>query len=340
MTTYDTDVLIIGAGLAGLMAANALQNQLLRVIVVEKESRVGGRLATEPMGPGRADAGAQFFTTRTPEFQRRVENWLTGGLVYRWSTGWSDGSLTKIKPYGHYRFAVHQGMSALAEHLAQGVDIRLNSEIVVVKPVENGWRIEDANGQVYAGRALVVTAPAPQTLALLDANQIALAATERQVLERITFAPNLTGLFLVEGEVNLPEPGAIQRMDHPIRWIADNQSKGISPEATVVTVQADLHYSRRLWDASDAVVLSTLEAELLPFLAPTSRILEAHLKRWSYALPTVTHPEQCLTAAKLPPLVFAGDAFGGPLVEGASLSGLAAANAIGAALSVEAVATD
>jgi predicted NAD/FAD-dependent oxidoreductase len=41
-----------------------------------------------------------------------------------------------------------------------------------------------------------------------------------------------------------------------------------------------------------------------------------------------SYPERCLVAAKEPPLVFAGDGFGSPKVEGAALSGLAAADAL------------
>ncbi len=83
MAGVNTDVLIVGAGLAGLMAANALQNQGRQVTVVDKGRSVGGRLATRRMGPGRADYGAQFFTVRTETFQSWVDRWVPASLV-RW----------------------------------------------------------------------------------------------------------------------------------------------------------------------------------------------------------------------------------------------------------------
>ena len=65
MDTFTSDVLIIGAGLAGLMAANSLKEQGWQVTLVDKGRSVGGRLATRRIGPGRADHGTQFFTART-----------------------------------------------------------------------------------------------------------------------------------------------------------------------------------------------------------------------------------------------------------------------------------
>ena len=49
----------------------------------------------------------------------------------------------------------------------------------------------------------------------------------------------------------------------------------------------------------------------------------AQLKRWRYSIPTALHPDPFLKAGDLPPLYFGGDAFGGPRIEGAALSGMA-----------------
>jgi hypothetical protein len=65
--------------------------------------------------------------------------------------------------------------------------------------------------------------------------------------------------------------------------------------------------------------------DLRPFLSKNSTIKAHHIHRWRYALPIVIHPQRTLLADGLPPLAFAGDAFNGPRVEGAALSGLAAA---------------
>ncbi len=53
----QADVLVIGAGLAGLSAARLLAAGGLKVIVIEAERRIGGRLHTLDQLPGRPEAG-------------------------------------------------------------------------------------------------------------------------------------------------------------------------------------------------------------------------------------------------------------------------------------------
>jgi monoamine oxidase len=49
---YDTDVVVVGAGLAGLMAARRLAQAGRDVVVVEARDRVGGRTWTQPLDSG------------------------------------------------------------------------------------------------------------------------------------------------------------------------------------------------------------------------------------------------------------------------------------------------
>ncbi len=333
-----TDVLIIGAGLSGLMAAQGLQGRGWRVVMLDKGGKVGGRLATRSVGPGLADYGAQFFTVRAPAFQRYVDAWLADGLLFPWATGWSDGSLlashAATASDGYPRYAVQGGMNALAQHLTaqasqQGVTIHTNQRVTAISQSGDGWQVVGEKGQVYAAHTLILTPPVPQSLALLDAGGVVLAAGDRTALAQIAYAPCLCGIFWLEGDITLPPPGAIQRPGTDLAWIADNQRKGISPAATVITVHAGPTYSRIHYDTPDAELLATFQASLQPFMQGRVILHEAQLKRWRYALPTVTHPARYLQAEGVPALYFGGDAFGGPRVEGAALSGLAMGAAIG-----------
>jgi oxygen-dependent protoporphyrinogen oxidase len=60
--TKSCEVVVIGAGMAGLAAAHALQAEGAAVTVLEREPRVGGRILTETVDGFTVDGGAQFLT--------------------------------------------------------------------------------------------------------------------------------------------------------------------------------------------------------------------------------------------------------------------------------------
>ena len=60
-STGQADVVVVGAGLAGLTAARVVAGAGKSVLVVEAQSRVGGRVLNQPIGSGRVvDGGAAF----------------------------------------------------------------------------------------------------------------------------------------------------------------------------------------------------------------------------------------------------------------------------------------
>jgi monoamine oxidase len=64
---HDADVLVLGAGMAGLAAARALATKGLRVLVLEAENRVGGRIFTRHIENEVVELGAEFVHGRPPE---------------------------------------------------------------------------------------------------------------------------------------------------------------------------------------------------------------------------------------------------------------------------------
>ena len=72
------------------------------------------------------------------------------------------------------------------------------------------------------------------------------------------------------------------------------------------------------------MLADTLITAAKPWLG--KNILDWQLHKWRYSQPVQVYPERFIEIPILPPLFFAGDAFGGPSVEGAALSGLAVGN--------------
>jgi monoamine oxidase len=82
MEDETADVLVLGAGAAGLAAAQQLSQLGLRVIVIEARDRVGGRIFTQhvPGHPLPIELGAEFIHGRPPASFALVEQ--AGLLVY------------------------------------------------------------------------------------------------------------------------------------------------------------------------------------------------------------------------------------------------------------------
>ena len=60
-TKIKKDIIIIGAGIAGLAAANILKNKVTNVTVLEASNRYGGRINTVDIDGYKADFGASWI---------------------------------------------------------------------------------------------------------------------------------------------------------------------------------------------------------------------------------------------------------------------------------------
>jgi predicted NAD/FAD-dependent oxidoreductase len=338
--------LIIGAGLAGLTAASVLHSAGVQTCILEASDVAGGRLATlieDDVGAGPAvyDHGAQFFTVREAPFAALVNDWLQEGVVAEWSRGFAtaDGSYYAD---GHPRYRGATGMTAIADHLASGLDIRFKQQVTRIAMTdgaaasegasasegaaakERGWLITTAaSGRHMAAQSLIMTPPTPQSLALLDAGLVTLPDNTRKALELITYEPCIALMLHLDGPSRIPDPGGMWPLGEPLAWIADNHQKGISAAPGTITVHAGPEFSQAYWSAPDEEVARRLVEAAEPWLG--NQIVGSHVYHWRYSKPLWTHPEPCLYSDNHAPLVFAGDAFAGPRIEGAVLSGLEAA---------------
>lgn len=68
-----TDVAVIGAGVAGLTCARALEESGLSVRVLERSARVGGRVGTDVTDGYRCDRGFQWLNAGDPDIRQSVD---------------------------------------------------------------------------------------------------------------------------------------------------------------------------------------------------------------------------------------------------------------------------
>ena len=83
------DVIIIGAGISGLTAALELEKFNLKILVLEKSDRVGGRIKTDNVDGFLLDHGFQVYLTAYPEGQKLLnydelnfKKFYSGALCY------------------------------------------------------------------------------------------------------------------------------------------------------------------------------------------------------------------------------------------------------------------
>jgi renalase len=316
----DSVIVVVGAGICGLTAAGRLAAAHRPVVVIERQPSPGGRVATRDLAGGRFDTGAQFFTVRSKEFGRLADHWLASGVAYEWCRGFDQPPAV---PDGYPRYAGHGGMVALARDLAASADIRFGVGVTAIHP--NGVVILDDHTDI-SSRAIVLTPPPPQSLALLDRGATALPGGARTALEAVVIEPTLAVLARLEHPSAVPPPGGVQLEDGAFSFVADNQLKGVS-SVPAVTLHASDHLSRQRWRDPDSVLLADLLHLARPWLGRDPILAE--LVRWRFARPVVLALQRCLVVdGESGPLVFAGDAFGEARIEGAARSGWAAADEV------------
>lgn len=313
--------------MTGLTAALALAEAGRSVAVVDKGRSVGGRLATRRIGRAVLDHGAQFFTVRSPDFAAAVDLWAADGVVEVWAHGFESA-----EPDGHARYRTTGGMSRLAKHLAQacrreGVELVLNQRVDALIDTGDGLTATYAGGSRMpdTASAVVLTPPVPQTREILRNGGIAVPGE----LASLTYEPVVALLASGRGgTAPLGPHGALQQPAGPVfTFLADNHTKGISP-IPAVTAHATPEISASMWEWTDADVTDRLVPELLSIL-PGFEVDELQVKRWRYAAPRQCHPARFLALTRTSgPVLLAGDAFGGPKVEGAFLSGRAVAESL------------
>lgn len=307
-------VAVIGAGLSGLLAARKLAAAGLSVVVLEKSRGLGGRMATRRIGGAVCDHGAQFFTVREEAFAAEVREWSEGGLVRPWYGGPGEAVSS------HVHYICPAGMTAPAKHLANGLDVRRETRVTNLRR-DRCWTLETAAGERLEADLLLCTAPLPQLLELLGGH---LPETSRAALGGIDYDPCLAVMAVLERPSQVPAPGFVRPETGPLEWVADNRMKGLG-ELPALTLHAGFAFSREHWETDPEEVTRLLLASADPWLGGPVRSTSYH--RWRYSKPCRTLDRLCWEQSALG-LVLAGDAFGGPRVEGAALSGLAAAEAL------------
>ena len=304
-------VAIIGAGMAGLSAANRLREAGAECTVFEKSRGLGGRMATRRIDALQFDHGAQYFTARGARFQSRLAQWQDQGVVAEWSPGKWVGT---------------PAMTAPARSLAEGLQVIREYPVTGLAGGPGHWRLVSADAPTdeierESFDAVIMAIPAPQVAPLA-----ASAGIQFVELERVRYAPCLTLMLAFEQATGLRESSLSPR-DGPIAWIARNHSKpGRASSLETLVVHATPAWSKAHLEDTTESMADALLRGIRPFVGDAEPVFRL-VHRWRYArveqaagLPYLWDPAQQVGAC--------GDWAGGPRVESAFDSGEALATAL------------
>ena len=319
--TAPRHVAIIGAGLAGLSCAYALEQAGVRVSVFEKSGGPAGRLSTRRGDGWQCDHGAQYFTARDPHFRAEVARWERAGVAARWDAHvWrfnADG--TADESGATERFVGTPRMTAPALLLASVLNVQTGVTISALQREGARWRlhVEGTAPLVQLYDAVVLAVPAPQAAALssdVAPLQAALAAG--------TAMEGCWAMMLqYAAPLNLGFDAAFVNRGS-LRWVARDSAKPGRTGSECWLLHASAQWSEAHIEFDADQVAAQLLAAFAELGAPAPERWRMH--RWRYASTVQARDEVCIWDAGLQ-LGLCGDWLNGGTVEAAWLSGHALA---------------
>ncbi len=288
------DVIVIGAGIAGLSAAGRLRDAGYAVLVVDKARGPGGRLATRRADDGvRMDHGCQYVAREPRVDSGLISGGLESGDVEIWNPRRSLHCDGGQYPSGDEWYVGSPTMSAIPKSMARGLEVKLTCRVAGMKQTGDDWMLlDDSNVSIATATWVVSAIPSPQALQLFEPHEF----SELELMSKAGYDPNWT-LMLVERDTTAGDPDVIKPESGPIAWIVNQRSKPGRPDVNAWVAQATTTWS------IDNLELEP-EAAMQRMLPAASQALgrdlrgEASAHRWRYAFVNRTAGKPSLLDAK------------------------------------------
>ncbi len=276
-----TEVIIVGCGLSGIVLSRLLKKRGVESIILEKSKGVGGRIATRRIEDLGFDHGAPYLRAD----QALLDLLAEAGLETK----------SAVDPNGIY---LRGGLNQFTKALSVDLTIHREKKVLKLSGQEVGWSVETEDGATYAGKKVILSAPLPQSLELLQRSGV-------------PFHPKLSAvayhkaiLALVIAEASLFD----RYQNSSVATVLPMEGRGLHPKGYVVTATEE--FSEKNFDLPD---LELLEKILPP--ASAHAVSHAEVKKWRYSRPVASLEDsfhECDGS-----LFLCGDAFLSPDATGA-----------------------
>ncbi|MBI5294672.1 MAG: FAD-dependent oxidoreductase [Chloroflexi bacterium] len=254
MQTRKVDIVVIGAGMAGLSFARTMQQHGREVLILERSRAVGGRCATWRHADLAMDYGVPFLHARSPLFWQTVDELLGADVLSGWPQRVQGNGPTcqpRALDPGVRHAALRGGLNTLAKKLAEGIEILRESEVTNLKTLQGSLQLSGANVSLST-QTLVLAGANAESLRLLQASDFGPSTAGAMAL--FGLAPTLPTLSLLacyetpptqpDWELLLPETSA------SIQLISNESSKNAAGHKLCLCIQARPAWSRQRLNSS------------------------------------------------------------------------------------------
>lgn len=339
----DKRVAIIGAGMAGISCAKALQQVGFMVTLFEKSRGVSGRLSTRVTDAWQCDHGAQYFTARDPLFETEVQRWVAQDVARVWQPRLmvfdGTGLVPKMDNANNTRYVGYPSNHTPAKWLAKALNVVTESTVIGIHQQDKQWLVNVMEQGVYPDSfdTVILAIPAPQAAQLLKHTSATLFNLCNAVKMRPCFALMLQFQQLIPCQFDglFVQTGALS-------WVARDSAKPgrqANAESTseVWVLHAAAEWSTthveadRDWVAQEMLAAFHHLLKLDTSVQSSAFVLQAphqfSLHRWLYA-DTATSITDIYHYDATERIGICGDWINGGKVQGAWLSGLHLAQAL------------
>ncbi|MEO0619836.1 MAG: FAD-dependent oxidoreductase [Pseudomonadota bacterium] len=280
-------IAVIGAGIAGMTCAQQLRALGHRVEVFERESILGGRLATRRIDRLNYDLGTPYITARSTQFNRHLNALALRGSVTRWSPTLYEGARADgqvVTPQNW--FVGVPGMNSITRAMSEDIRVHLSSPVARLMREQTGtgerWSLQMRDGTKVGGfHVVLVTAPAPETYGL-----VAEHSPDFDEMTRVRMSPCWTVIVNLENRLELPFDAASQ-IGTILAWVARDSSKpSRRKDSEIWILQSTPDWSKEFVEEEPDLVAQDLWEEFrtaFPAVAGHTPVnLSAY--RWRFAL--------------------------------------------------------
>lgn len=341
-----SQVVVVGAGIAGLAAAWELAQGGADVTVLESERRPGGVIVTERRDGFLVEGGPDGFLAAEPELPAlAAELGIADRIVAQQARGSSLWTGKEFEPLEEGRAAVLLGIDVRGSDLATGFrsfaagmaepvaalaerllgSLRFTQGVTGIAPARAGWRVALTGGSAHDADGVVLALPAYAAGRLLE--QIGVAGA--RALAEVVYASSTTvSLGYRADQIGRPLEGAGFVGGMPLRACTYASSKfpGRAPGGHVLL--------RGFLAPADGDAAGLVHAELSAILRIRGLPLWSRAFHWTRGLPRYRQHHAAHLAAvrgrleRLAPLTICGAGYDGAGVSACLRSGREAGRAM------------